>query len=71
MMNIGMRPTFEGQRQTLEVNLFDFEGDLYGEQITVAFIDRLREERTFATPEALAKQIEADAREARERAKGL
>lgn len=65
MMNIGMRPTFEGHRQTLEVNLFDFKGDLYDQLITVAFIDRLREERTFSTPEALARQMEADAKEAR------
>ena len=60
MMNIGTRPTFEGQKQTLEVNILDFEGDLYGRQLTVHFVKRLREERRFESPEALVAQLEED-----------
>lgn len=60
MMNIGARPTFDGTRQTLEVNIFDFEGDLYGKQLTVTFVSRLREERRFESPEALTVQLRKD-----------
>ena len=60
MMNIGARPTFDGTRQTLEVNIFDFEGDLYGKQLIVTFVSRLREERRFESPEALTVQLRKD-----------
>jgi riboflavin kinase/FMN adenylyltransferase len=60
MMNIGTRPTFEGQKQTLEVNILDFEGDLYGKRFTVYFVERLRGERRFDSPEALVAQLEED-----------
>ena len=60
MMNIGTRPTFEGKRQTLEVNILDFEGDLYGQQVTIAFVARLREEQRFDSPEALVAQLNED-----------
>lgn len=60
MMNIGARPTFDGTRQTLEVNIFDFEGDLYGRQLMVTFVSRLREERRFESPEALTVQLRKD-----------
>ena len=60
MMNIGNRPTFHGHRQTLEVNILDFMGDLYGQTMTVSFVERLRAERRFDSPEALAVQLEAD-----------
>ena len=60
MMNIGTRPTFNGQKQTLEVNIFDFEGDLYGKRIVVQFVERLRDERRFESPEALVAQLEED-----------
>lgn len=60
MMNIGHRPTFQGSRQTLEVNILDFDGDLYGQTMSVSFAERLREERRFESPEALAAQLKAD-----------
>ena len=60
MMNIGNRPTFHGNRQTLEVNIFDFDGDLYGQRVNVSFVKRLREERYFESPEALASQLKTD-----------
>lgn len=60
MMNIGTRPTFGGQKQTLEVNIFDFDGDLYGREILIWFEDRLRDERRFESPEELKAQLEED-----------
>lgn len=60
MMNIGTRPTFEGKQQTLEVNIFDFEGDIYGQKVTITFVARLREERRFDSPEALVAQLNED-----------
>ena len=66
MMNIGTRPTFEGRNRTLEVNILDFDGNLYGQTILITFVARLREERKFESPEALARQLEED-RKATER----
>lgn len=60
MMNIGMRPTFDGHRQTLEVNILGFDGNLYGQTVQVAFVERLRDERKFDSPEALKAQLEQD-----------
>ena len=60
MMNIGTRPTFDGQNRTLEVNIFDFDGDLYGQTVRIRFLFRLREERKFDSPEALVAQLQKD-----------
>ncbi len=64
--NIGHNPTF-GDRapRTLEVHLFDFDGDLYGQRCDVAFVERLRSETRFPSAEALAAQIQRDAEQAR------
>ena len=64
MMNIGMRPTFDGQHQTLEVNVFRLKENLYGQQLQVAFIERLRGEQRFDSIEALKTQLRQDAIEA-------
>lgn len=61
MMNIGSRPTFGKHSQTLEVHLLHFQQDLYGQHLTIEFITRLREERTFATSEDLICQLKQDA----------
>ena len=66
VMNIGRRPTFDGHRRTLEVHLLDFSGDLYGRQLRVSFVERLRGERTFDSPDALIQQMTADARQAQQ-----
>ena len=66
MMNIGTRPTFHGNQLTLEANIFDFNGDLYGQHLNVFFIERLRNEQAFSSAEALMKQMEHDAVQARE-----
>ena len=66
MMNIGTRPTFGVHPQTLEVHILDYEGDLYGKEITVSFIKRLREERCFDNKEELKTQLEEDRRRVEE-----
>ena len=64
-MNIGTRPTFEGNNLTIEVNIFDFIGDLYHQQLQVELIARLRGEQHFETPEVLTQQMEKDAQQAK------
>ncbi len=64
--NIGICPTFDnGCDFSLEVHLLEFDGDLYGEDLKVDFVARLREERRFPSIEALAAQIHADIEAAR------
>lgn len=64
IMNIGTRPTFGGHTQTLEINILHFIGNLYHQKITVSFIERLRDEQHFPSPEALAEQMRRDAEQA-------
>ncbi|MBQ3629842.1 MAG: bifunctional riboflavin kinase/FAD synthetase [Prevotella sp.] len=66
VMNIGTRPTFGSHNLTLEVYVLDFSADLYGQELTVAFHERLRNEQHFDGVEALRQQLEADAEEAKE-----
>ena len=61
MMNIGMRPTFDGHQQTLEVHVFRLKENLYGQQLEIAFIERLRGEQRFDSIEALKEQLRKDA----------
>lgn len=63
--NIGRRPTVDGFSHSLEVHLFDFEGDLYHEALTVFFLHQLRDEVKFPSLEALIAQIKADIVDAR------
>lgn len=63
--NIGVRPTFAGSESRVEVHLFDFAGELYGERLTVALVARLRGEVRFPSVDALVAQIRADADAAR------
>ncbi|RJG39498.1 bifunctional riboflavin kinase/FAD synthetase [Motilimonas pumila] len=64
--NIGTRPTVNGQRQQLEVHVFDFAGDLYGKQLQVELNKKIRDERKFEHFSALKQQIELDVSQARE-----
>ena len=64
--NLGRRPTFNKSDVLLEVNVFDFQGDLYGKRAQVRFIDFLRPEQKFDGLDALKAQIAADAKKARE-----
>jgi riboflavin kinase/FMN adenylyltransferase len=62
--NLGVRPTFAAGR-SVEVHLFDFQGDLYGARLRVGFVKRIRPERKFADLEALRAQIRLDCEAAR------
>lgn len=66
MMNIGTRPTFDGRQQTLEVHVFQLHENLYGQQLAVSFVERLREEHRFDTVEALRQQLQQDEEQAKE-----
>jgi riboflavin kinase/FMN adenylyltransferase len=66
-MSVGVRPTFGGGLRTLEVFVLDYEGDLYGRDLTVAFADWLRPEQAFPGAEALVRAMHADVAAARER----
>lgn len=65
--NIGVRPTFESQRNSprVEAHLLDFDQDLYGQTIELDFIGRLRDEQHFPNPEALIAQVQQDIAQAR------
>jgi riboflavin kinase/FMN adenylyltransferase len=60
MMNIGIRPTVNGSSRTIEVNIFDFESDIYNQQITLEFISHIREEQKFDGLDALKNQLKTD-----------
>ena len=64
--SLGTRPTVGGVEALLEAHLFDFSGDLYGREIEVEFVAKLRDERCFETLEALVAQMRRDADEARQ-----
>lgn len=63
MMNIGVRPTFGEDERTLEVHIFDFDREIYGDTIQVRFIDRIRDEVKFDGVEALKAQLHNDKEE--------
>ena len=65
VVNIGMRPTFGEEDRTIEVFLLDFRGDLYGEEIKVELVERLRAERKFDSADELKAQINKDVERAR------
>lgn len=60
MMNIGTRPTVSGQDQTIEVNFFDFNKDIYNELITIELLDFIREEQKFNSLDSLKNQLYLD-----------
>lgn len=62
MLNIGTRPTFNqnADNRSIEVNIFDFEGDIYKKEITLIFIDKIRNEQKFAGVDSLIEQLKKD-----------
>ncbi len=60
MLYIGNRPTLAGKNKTIEVNIFDFDQDIYGRQITVTFLEHIRGDMTLDSLEALTIQLEKD-----------
>jgi riboflavin kinase / FMN adenylyltransferase len=66
-VNIGVRPTFDtGRGELVEAYILDFEGDLYGKQLRLDFLSRLRGERRFSSAEALVEQMRRDVQRTRE-----
>ena len=66
MVNIGYRPTFQGKARTIEAHLLDFDRDIYFHELTLQFVDFLRPEIRFDSPESLAGQLESDRERVRE-----
>ena len=64
MSNIGFRPTINHSELTIEVNIFDFDEQIYDEQITISFVDRMRDENKFKDLDALKAQLVKDKRAA-------
>jgi riboflavin kinase / FMN adenylyltransferase len=64
-LNAGYRPTFGENRLTVEAFIFDFNRDIYREEVRVRFVQRIRDEKKFESPAALVKQIEKDVARAR------
>lgn len=72
MANLGVRPTFtdgeqdeQSTQRLLELHLFDFEGDLYGRELTAELVEFIRPEQKFENPDALRSQIEKDEKTAK------
>jgi riboflavin kinase/FMN adenylyltransferase len=63
--NVGYNPTFGNQTLSVEAHLFDIKADMYGATVRVEFVQRLRDERKFASLEELVAQIAADTQQAR------
>jgi len=66
MMNIGINPTVNGKRQSIEIHFFDFDEDLYDEKIQIDIHKRLRDERKFESVNALKSQLKKDKIKAQE-----
>jgi len=71
VVNIGVRPTFDGVREVVEAHLLDFTADLYGRDLTLEFVDRLRPEERFGSVAELVEQIGEDVEAARVRLRRL
>lgn len=66
MLYVGTRPTLGLTESTLEIHLFDFDGDLYGTSLAFALFGKIRDERNFPSVTALVEQIRRDEEEIRE-----
>ena len=66
MMNIGFNPTVNGQKQTIEVNLFDFDANIYGQKLEISLLKYLREEQKFGSVDLLKEQLNLDKKTALE-----
>ena len=60
MMNIGTRPTLNGDKQTIEVHIFEFDENIYDSTLTINFIEKIRDEQKFESLDALKKQLIKD-----------
>lgn len=64
MMNVGSNPTFDSGGLNLEVNIFNFDRDIYDAHVRVYFLERLRDEKKFSGPEELMRQLQSDCEKA-------
>ncbi len=64
-ISVGNKATFGGQEQTVEAHLLDFDGDLYGQTISLVFDRRLRDQQAFDSADALTAQLRRDVEETR------
>ncbi|CAM4061342.1 bifunctional riboflavin kinase/FAD synthetase [Flavobacterium weaverense] len=64
MMNIGFNPTVNGENRSIEVHYFDFNADLYHQNVRVSILKRIRSEQKFSSVDALKTQLETDKKEA-------
>lgn len=71
MANFGGQPTFGLEKPVFEVNIFDFDGDLYGSTLSVEFVERLRDVCKFNGVEALVAQLNKDREDARMQLRGV
>ena len=60
MMNIGLNPTVNGKKETIEVHFFNFDNDIYGKNIQIELLNRIRDEEKFESVEALKTQLKKD-----------
>lgn len=60
MVNLGTQPTFGGRKFQIETYIFDFDQDIYGDELTIAFVERIRSERRFESVDALQVQLRKD-----------
>lgn len=60
MMNIGKRPTFDGEALTVEVHIFEFDEDIYGKEVHIQFVKRLRDEEKFSGIDEIREQLKKD-----------
>ena len=60
MINIGKRPTVEGKERRVEMNIFDYSGMLYGKEMKISFIKRIRNEQKFKNLDDLSNQLRKD-----------
>jgi riboflavin kinase/FMN adenylyltransferase len=60
MSNVGVRPSVDGKSRLLETHIFDFQGDLYGRQLKVCLIRKIRDERRFSSVDELKEQLQSD-----------
>ncbi len=65
VLNIGFNPTFSDEKLSIEVHILDFNDNIYGKNLDILFIDRIRDEKKFESPEKLVEQIKLDTDQAR------
>jgi len=66
MMNIGFNPTFDSQKKSIEIHILDFNSDIYGEDLKVSVVKKIRKEKKFSSIEELKKVLKLDENKVRQ-----